>query len=100
MATTDQKYRPDIDGLRGVAILMAITFHVSRRFFPGGFAAMDIFFVISGFLITGQIRDQIGTGTFTLSGFYARRIKRILPMFFFAGFITLLAGCLLFLPEN
>jgi peptidoglycan/LPS O-acetylase OafA/YrhL len=72
-------YRPDIDGLRALAVLAVIGFHASPRFIPGGFVGVDIFFVVSGFLISGIIFDQLSTGTFTFRDFYTRRIRRIFP---------------------
>ena len=73
------KYRPDIDGLRAVAIAAVFVFHASHDFLPGGFIGVDVFFVISGFLIIRIILDGLETNTFSLAGFYARRIRRIFP---------------------
>jgi peptidoglycan/LPS O-acetylase OafA/YrhL len=81
-------YRPDIDGLRGLAVLGVIGFHVTPRFVPGGFAGVDVFFVISGFLITGILIAQLSDGRFSLADFYARRIRRIFP-----SLILVLAAC-------
>jgi peptidoglycan/LPS O-acetylase OafA/YrhL len=82
-------YRPDIDGLRALAIITVVIFHVFPRWLPGGFVGVDIFFVISGYLITGIIlKAQSGEG-FSLSDFYSRRIKRIFP-----ALIVVLAFCL------
>lgn len=75
------RYRPEIDGLRAVAVLSVIIFHLNNRWLPGGFLGVDIFFVISGFLITGIILSEIQNGSFSFRGFYTRRIKRIyLPL--------------------
>ena len=72
-------YRPDIDGLRGLAVIAVVLFHAFPAVAPGGFVGVDVFFVISGFLITRIIVDGLRDETFTFSGFYARRIRRIFP---------------------
>jgi len=74
----DFKYRPDVDGLRAVAVVLVMLFHAGLSF-PGGYIGVDIFFVISGFLITGLILKEQQTGGFSLANFWVRRIKRILP---------------------
>jgi peptidoglycan/LPS O-acetylase OafA/YrhL len=72
-------YRPDIDGLRGVAVLAVLIFHAFPEWLRGGFVGVDIFFVISGFLITRIILGELDSGTFGFASFYERRIKRIFP---------------------
>ncbi|MBI3401482.1 MAG: acyltransferase [Acidobacteria bacterium] len=72
-------YRPDIDGLRAVAVVLVILFHATPGLLPGGFIGVDVFFVISGYLITSIILREISDGAFTLRSFYARRCRRILP---------------------
>lgn len=73
------KYRPDIDGLRAVAVLSVVGFHAFPNWVKGGFIGVDVFFVISGFLISGIIFENLDSGAFTFREFYARRIKRIFP---------------------
>jgi peptidoglycan/LPS O-acetylase OafA/YrhL len=73
------KYRPDIDGLRAIAVLAVLGFHAFPRLCAGGFVGVDIFFVISGYLISSIIFEEVATGRFTYAGFYARRIRRIFP---------------------
>ncbi|MCY4337146.1 MAG: acyltransferase family protein [Litoreibacter sp.] len=76
-------YRPEIDGLRAIAVLAVIFFHAQFDFFSGGFVGVDIFFVISGFLITSIIAGQLEQGRFSLLTFYQRRVRRIFPALFF-----------------
>ena len=73
------KYRPDIDGLRAVAVLSVVAFHAFPSWMKGDFIGVDIFFVISGFLISTIIFENLDRGTVSLSEFYARRIRRIFP---------------------
>ncbi|MDF9392211.1 MULTISPECIES: acyltransferase family protein [Methylococcus] len=84
-------YRPDIDGLRAIAILAVIVFHAYPRSLPGGFVGVDVFFVISGYLIGGIIFRNLDAGSFSLTDFYARRARRIFP-----ALITVLLGGLAF----
>jgi peptidoglycan/LPS O-acetylase OafA/YrhL len=72
-------YRPDIDGLRAIAVSIVVAFHAFPGFLPGGFVGVDVFFVISGFLITGIILGALRSGDFSFAEFYARRIRRIFP---------------------
>ena len=74
-----QAYRPDIDGLRAVSVLAVVAFHAFPSLVPGGFVGVDVFFVISGFLISGIIFDELRRDEFTLQKFYARRVRRIFP---------------------
>lgn len=72
-------YRPDIDGLRAIAVLAVVVFHAFPSLLPGGFAGVDIFFVISGFLISKHIWEELGAKAFSIRTFYARRVRRIFP---------------------
>ena len=92
-------YRPEIDGLRAIAVLSVLVFHIHAAWLPGGFAGVDVFFVISGFLITRVIATEIREGRFTYRGFYERRARRILPasLFLIAG---VLAITMLFAPPR
>jgi len=82
-------YRPDIDGLRAIAVLFVLGFHLFPKYFPGGFIGVDIFFVISGFLITSIIMDEYEKNQFSILNFYKRRVKRIFP-----ALMTILFSCL------
>jgi peptidoglycan/LPS O-acetylase OafA/YrhL len=72
-------YRPEIDGLRALAVLPVVCFHFNRELLPGGFVGVDVFFVISGYLITALIQQEVREGTFTFRSFWLRRIRRIVP---------------------
>src|SRR4051812_18023854 len=72
-------YRPDIDGLRAVAVLPVVFFHAGFSFVSGGFVGVDVFFVISGFLITGILIREIVDGRYSIAEFYRRRARRIFP---------------------
>ncbi|WP_158590363.1 acyltransferase family protein [Noviherbaspirillum cavernae] len=93
-------YRPDVDGLRAIAVMSVVLFHLDFNALPGGFVGVDVFFVISGFLITKIIAAEIADGTFSFRQFYARRIRRILPVFFLVVAATIAAGSILLLPED
>jgi peptidoglycan/LPS O-acetylase OafA/YrhL len=92
-------YRSDIDGLRAIAVLSILFFHLDFEVFQGGFVGVDIFFVISGYLITSIVLRQIQSGEFSLIRFYERRMRRILPALFVVVVCTLAAGLLLFNPD-
>lgn len=85
-------YRPDIDGLRAVAVLSVVLFHAFPSALPGGFAGVDIFFVISGYLITGILLADLGAGEFSLARFYARRVRRIFPALVVVLLVTYAMG--------
>lgn len=89
-------YRPDIDGLRALAVSLVILFHINSSLMPGGFVGVDVFFVISGFLITGITYKSIENGSFRFKLFYARRIRRILPLMYTMLAATFIVGIFLF----
>jgi peptidoglycan/LPS O-acetylase OafA/YrhL len=93
----DFKYRPDVDGLRAVAVLLVLLFHAELGF-SGGFIGVDVFFVISGFLITGLILKDQAAGRFSLERFWVRRIRRIIPAATTMVLAVLAAGLFLLLP--
>ena len=82
-------HRNEIDGLRAVAVLAVIFFHAGFPWFSGGFVGVDVFFVISGYLITSIILEAREAATFTILGFYERRVRRILPALFLVMFATI-----------
>ncbi|MGZ8289115.1 MAG: acyltransferase family protein [Telluria sp.] len=90
-ASTHPAYRSDIDGLRAVAVLAVVVFHAFPALLPGGFIGVDVFFVISGFLITTILAREHAAGSFSFAGFYARRIRRIFP-----ALLAVMASCLAF----
>jgi peptidoglycan/LPS O-acetylase OafA/YrhL len=93
-------YRPDVDGLRAVAVLSVLLYHLHVWRFSGGFVGVDIFFVISGFLITQLIRKEIASGRFSFANFYKRRVRRLFPAMFFTIALSLVAASVLFPPER
>ncbi|HEX3917276.1 MAG TPA: acyltransferase family protein [Caulobacteraceae bacterium] len=84
------RYRPDIDGLRAVAVTAVLLSHLGASHFAGGFVGVDVFFVISGYLVGSHVLFQYAGGAFSLAGFYERRVRRIIP-----ALVVLLAGVLL-----
>ncbi len=94
------RYRSDIDGLRTIAVVPVILFHLGFGWMAGGFVGVDVFFVISGFLITAAIRREIEERHFTILGFYERRVRRIFPALFVMMLACLIAGFVLFLPDD
>jgi len=89
-SSADPHYRREIDGLRAVAVLAVVAYHAGLPGVPGGYVGVDIFFVISGYLITAILLRQLDSGRFSLAGFWLRRARRILP-----ALLALLAGCLM-----
>ena len=86
---TIKEYKPQIDGLRALAVLPVILFHAGFDTFEGGFVGVDIFFVISGYLITKLILEDINKKKFNLNNFYLRRARRLLPALFVVILITI-----------
>lgn len=97
--TTGIGYRAEIDGLRAIAVLSVLAFHYGAPV-PGGFTGVDVFFVISGFLITQILAGEIGAGTFSVLGFYDRRMRRILPALLTMLAVVLWAGRFLLMPGD
>jgi peptidoglycan/LPS O-acetylase OafA/YrhL len=96
-----RKYRPDIDGLRAIAIISVIAYHAGIPGFSGGFVGVDIFFVISGFLITALLfNEATASGRVNLGAFYARRVRRLMPAGFVVVAFTLLLGAFFFPPAS
>jgi peptidoglycan/LPS O-acetylase OafA/YrhL len=99
LSSSALRYRPDIDGLRAIAVMLVVNFHAFPEAMPGGFIGVDIFFVISGFLITGIIARELEQKSFSLLGFYNRRIRRIFPALIVVLCATLVLGWLWMLPS-
>lgn len=93
-------YRTDIDGLRAIAVILVVVFHINEALIPGGFVGVDMFFVISGYLITGILLRDIEDGQFSFAEFYRRRAKRIFPAVFVVTLATLIAGAWILLPDD
>ncbi|MNJ34176.1 O-acetyltransferase OatA [compost metagenome] len=94
------KYRPDIDGLRAIAVLAVILYHFKIPFFTGGFVGVDVFFVISGYLITKGILSQQKKGRFEFGEFFTRRVRRLIPALLFTIAASYAASALLFSPND
>ncbi|MFT9015279.1 MAG: acyltransferase family protein [Acetobacter sp.] len=91
-------FRPDINGLRGIAVLAVVLFHVFPKISPGGFCGVDIFLVISGYLITAHVAHGLETGSFSWTDFYARRICRLAPALIVVLMAVAAAGAVCLLP--
>jgi len=94
------KYRGDIDGMRAIAILSVVVFHMSQDLLPGGYLGVDIFFVISGYLITKILWNEAYTDRFSLVGFYERRLRRIGPALIATLLVATVASTLILLPVD
>ena len=93
-------YRREIDGLRAVAVVPVILFHAGLPVFPGGYVGVDVFFVISGYLITMLIVQDMAGGQFSIGRFYERRARRILPALVVVMAVTLPLAFLVMLPTQ
>lgn len=93
-------YRSEIDGLRALAVIPVILFHAGLNGFSGGYVGVDIFFVLSGYLITSILLGEMSVGTYTIVNFYERRARRILPALFFVIFCSLIPAWVLMAPHQ
>src|SRR5262249_6962616 len=98
-AQTRAAFRPDIEGLRAIAILLVVGFHAGVPGFSGGYVGVDIFFVLSGYLITGLlVREIEQNGWVDLPNFYARRARRLLPALALTLLVTVIVGVMIYPP--
>ena len=95
----DFSYRSDIDGLRAIAVLIVVFFHANFSWIPGGYVGVDVFFVISGFLITNTIEKEILQKSFSFKQFYLRRIRRIIPVLFFVLLVCTIPAYFMFASD-
>src|SRR5215467_2222058 len=100
MTAQKTSYRPEIDGLRAISILLVVAYHAIPSLVPGGFVGVDAFFVISGFLITKIISGEIAIGLFSIASFYARRVRRIFPALITVLAATAAVGWFVLLPDQ
>ncbi|WGE10406.1 acyltransferase family protein [Glaesserella parasuis] len=100
MSYNKLSYRPEVDGLRALAVLSVFIYHLNENWLTGGFLGVDIFFVISGFLITRIITTEMVEGKFEFKTFYNRRIKRIYPIFILTLFIASIFSSLVFIRSE
>jgi peptidoglycan/LPS O-acetylase OafA/YrhL len=94
------RYRPEIDGLRAIAVIPVVLFHAGISLFSGGFVGVDIFFVISGYLITTILLGELETGQFSILKFYERRARRILPALYVVLTLCLPFAWLWLMPSD
>lgn len=94
------RYRPDIDGLRAIAVSIVVLFHAFPNLLPGGFIGVDVFFVISGYLITGIVSREVACDKFSFINFYAKRIRRLVPSMFTVLLATLIIGWYVLLADE
>ena len=100
MRPENRIYLPEVDGLRGIAVLSVVLFHLGIDSMSGGYIGVDVFFVISGYLITRNIVDDISLNRFSFSGFYYRRARRLFPALLFTIAISAVFSSLIFSPEH
>lgn len=96
----EKLYRADIDGLRAIAVLLVVFYHAGFKSIAGGFVGVDIFFVISGYLITSLIINKIKSNTFSFREFYLHRLRRLTPAFVFVCFVTTIFAFFILLPYD
>ncbi len=99
-STQDSAYRPELDGLRAIAVLTAILYHAEVPVLAGGYVSIDVFFALSGFLITGIIVHAAEQGRFSFTEFYIRRVRRILPALSVMSLLTIPFACMLMIPDD
>ena len=100
MGDTKLKYRPELDGLRAIAVASVFLCHLGMKTFSGGYVGVDVFFVLSGFLISQIIADDLRGGTFSIVNFYERRIRRIVPALVVVGACCTAAAVAVLLPDE
>src|ERR1700733_4073173 len=93
------EFRADIQGLRAIAVIAVVLYHADHSLLPGGFVGVDIFFVISGFLISGILMNELDRGVYTLAGFYRRRVRRLFPALYVMLAVVLAGGSILLPPR-
>jgi peptidoglycan/LPS O-acetylase OafA/YrhL len=100
VAGHSSNYRADVDGLRAIAVSAVVLYHLGVRAFPYGYIGVDVFYVISGYLITSLIARDLGQGKFSIISFYDRRVRRIFPALFVVLLFCCLAAAILFIPSE
>lgn len=100
LKSSNLSYRPEVDGLRAIAVIAVLIFHAFPSVLPGGYLGVDVFFVVSGFLITGIIKREIQRGEFSFIDFYERRIRRIIPALYFVIIATFIIAVVLYPPSD
>nr|MDT0253212.1 acyltransferase [Endozoicomonas sp.] len=94
------KYRPDIDGLRSIAAALVLLYHFQFNIFSGGYIGVDVFFVITGFVMSNLLLKQFSTGTFRFADFYSKRIKRLIPALLLMSFVIFLLISPIYMDEE